>query len=187
MKNIKVTVEYEIPKTNKFDALLAEYEIVKRIADEAEEYYKPLAELAEEAKFDAIMHQLETIKYYAQQISQLCGHCGSTRIKATIPYHERNDHNYAYNSGDFTVEYFPKEKDHFRIKWGGVIFDKERFNNGRGNFCSGSQNVIGNWDQWRVYQRLEEDAIKKLNELIQKQTERRQRQINRLKDVQGGI
>lgn len=186
MKNIKVTVEYEIPKTNKFDALLVEYKIAKKIADEAESYYKPLAELAEEAKFDAIMHQLEPIKYYAQQISQLCGHCRSVWIKATIPYSERNDHDYACGSGDFIVEYFPKEKN-FRIRWGGMIFDKERFNNGRCNFCSGSQNVIGNWDKWRVYQRLEEDAIKKLNELIQKQTERQQRQINRLKNVQGDI
>ena len=186
MKNIKVTVEYEVPKTNKFDALMNEYMVAKKIADEAESYYKPLAELAEEVKFDAIMHQLETIKYYAQQISRLNNDGCATWIIATIPYHERNDHNYMQGSGDFTVEYFPKEAN-FRIRWGGVIFDKERFNNGRCNFCSGSQNVIGNWDKWRVYQRLEEDAIKKLNELIQKQTERQQRQINRLKDVQGGI
>lgn len=186
MKNIKVTVEYEIPKTSKFDALMNEYMVVKKIADETESYYKPLAELAEEAKFDAIIHQLETVKYYAQQISRLNNN-ENVWIKAIIPYSERNDHDYMYGSGDFTVEYFPKEKNHFRIRWGGVIFDKERFNNGRCNFCSGSQNVIGNWDKWRVYQRLEEDAIKKLNELIQKQTKRQQKQINRLKDVQGGI
>ena len=43
MTNIKVTVEYEVPKTNKFDALMAEYEIAKKIADETESYYKPLA------------------------------------------------------------------------------------------------------------------------------------------------
>ena len=187
MKNIKVTVEYEVPKTSKFDALLAEYAVAKKIADETEAYYKPLAEVAEEAKFDAIMHQLETIKYYAQQISQLYDDRRNIWIEATIPYHERNDHDYMCGSGDFTVEYFPKEKDCFRIRWGGVIFDKERFNNGRVNFCSGSKNVVGNWDKWKVYQRLEENAIKQLNELIKKQEEKKQKQIDRFNNIHGGM
>ena len=183
---IKVTVEYEIPKTSKFDALLAEYAAAKKIADETEAYYKPLAEVAEEAKFDAILHQLETIKYYAQQISELSNN-EAVWIKATIPYHERNDHGYMGGSGDFIVTYFPKEQSHFEIRWGGVYFDKERFNNGRVNFCSGSHNVVGNWDKWKVYQRLEENAMKKLNELIEKQNIRKQKQIDRLHSVQGGI
>ena len=184
---IKVTVEYEVPKTNKFDALLAEYKVAKQIADEAESYYKPLAEVAEEAKFDAILHQLETIKGYAQKLSQLNGDNCSVWIKAFIPYSERNDTNYMSGSGDFTVTYFPKEQNHFEIRWGGVIFDKERFNNGRCNFCSGSHNVVGNWDKWMVYQRLEEDALSKLADLIQKQNTRKQKQINRLKNIQGEI
>jgi hypothetical protein len=186
MKNIKVIVEYEVPKTSKFDALMNEYMVAKKIADETESYYKPLAELAEEAKFDAIMHQLEIIKYYAQQISRLNNN-ETVWIKAHIPGYERNEHCPMYGSGDFIVTYFPREQNRFEIRWSSVIFDKERFNSGRCNFCSGSHNVVGNWDKWKVYQRLEEDAIKKLNELIQKQTERKQRQINRLKDIQGGI
>lgn len=184
---IKVTVEYEVPTTSKFDALMSEYMAAKKIADETELYYKPLAEAAEEAKFDAILQQLETIKYYAQKISQLCGHRGSTWIKATIPYSERNDHDYMYGSGDFTVTYFPNEQNHFEIRWGGVCFDKKIFNNGRGNFCSGSQNVVGNWDKWKVYQRLEENAIMKLNELIKEQETKKQKQIDRLKNIQGDI
>ena len=186
MKNIKVTVEYDIPKTNKFDALLAEYMIAKKIADEAEDYYKPLAELAEEAKFDAIMHQLEIIKYYAKQISKLNNN-KTVWIKACIPSYERNEHCPMYGSGDFTVTYFPKEQNKFEIRWSGVIFDKERFNNGRCNFCSGSQNVIGNWDEWKVYQRLEEDALNKLDELIREQNIRKQKQIDRFHSIQGDI
>lgn len=184
---IKVTVEYEVPKTTKFDALLAEYAIAKQIADETESYYKPLAEVAEKAKFDAILHQLETIQDYAKKISQLNGDNHAVWIKAFIPYSERNDTNYMSGSGDFTVTYFPKEQNHFEIRWGGVIFDEERFNNARVNFCNGSHNVVGNWDKWRVYQRLEEDAIQKLNDLIQKQMKRKREQINRLKNIQGDI
>lgn len=186
MTNIKVTVEYEVPKTSKFDALMAEYAIAKKVADETESYYKPLAEAAEEAKFEAILRQLETIKYYAQQISKLSND-SAVWIKATIPYHERNDHDYSPGSGDFTVEYFSKESDHFRIRWGGVLFTKEVFDRARCNFCNGSKNVVGNWDKWRVYQRLEEDAISTLNYLVQKQMKRKQEQIDRLNNVQGGI
>lgn len=186
MTNIKVTVEYEVPKTSKFDALMAEYAIAKRVADETESYYKPLAEAAEEAKFDAIMQQLETIKYYAEQISKLSNE-SAIWIKAWIPYHERNDTDYRQGSGDFTVEYFANESNHFRIRWGGVLFTKEVFDKARCNFCKGSKNVIGNWDEWKVYQRLEEDAIQKLNALIQKQAKRKQEQIDRLNNVQGGI
>lgn len=186
MTSIKVTVEYEVPKTSKFDALMAEYAVAKQIADETELYYKPLAVAAEDAKFDAILHQLETIKYYAQQISKLSNN-EAVWIKATIPYHERNDNGYMMGSGDFTVEYFPKETNHFRIRWGGVLFTKEVFDRARCNFCKASRNVIGNWDKWKVYQRLEEDAICKLNELIQKQAQRKQEQIDRFNNIQGGI
>jgi hypothetical protein len=186
MTNIKVTVEYEVPKTSKFDALLSEYAVAKKIADETESYYKPLAEAAEEAKFDAILHKLETIKYYAQQISKLSND-DAVWIRATIPYSERNDTDYMQGSGDFTVEYFSKESDHFRIRWGGVLFTKEVFDRARCNFCKGSKNVIGNWDKWKVYQRLEDDAIRKLNNLIQKQMKRKQDHINRLNNVQGGM
>ena len=55
MNEIKVTVSYEKPTTSKFDALMAEYEAAKKYADETVAYYKPLADVAEDAKFDAVL------------------------------------------------------------------------------------------------------------------------------------
>lgn len=184
---IKVTVEYEVPKTSKFDALLSEYAIAKKVADETESYYKPLAEAAEEAKFDAILHQLETIKYYAKQIAQLDKYSSGIWITTNIPAYERGEHNPMYDSGNFAVIYRPKESNPFEIKWSGSPFTKEAFNKCHLSFCQGYRNVVGNWDKWKVYQRLEENAMKQLNELIQKQMQRKQEQIDRFNNIQGGI
>ena len=186
MTNIKVTVEYEVPKTNKFDALLAEYVLAKQIADETESYYKPLADAAEEAKFDAIMVQLESIKYYAKQISRLKGD-ESVWIKASISAIERGDNYPMYNSGDFTVIYNPKEINPFEIRWEGNNFTKERLKKGRCNLCEGKHNILGNWDKWNVYNRLEESAIRQLQAQIDKQQTRQKEQINRLNNIKGDM
>lgn len=58
MNKIKVTVEYEQPETDRFDALMAEYKAAKAVADEAKETIKPLISAAEEAKYEAICQQL---------------------------------------------------------------------------------------------------------------------------------
>jgi hypothetical protein len=187
MTNIKVTVEYEVPKTNKFDALLAEYALAKKIADETESYYKPLADAAEEAKFDAIMGQLESIKYYAKQISQLKGDEYSVWIKASIPASERGDNYPMYNSGDFTVVYSPKESEPFKITWEDCRFTKEFLKKARCNFCEGKHNIIGNWDKWKVYNILEESAIRQLQMQIDKQKARQKEQISRLNNIKGDM
>ena len=84
MNEIKVTVTYDKPNTSKFDALMAEYEAAKKCADETVAYYKPLADVAEDAKFDTIMEQLETIKEYAVRISEINGG-GAVWINAYLP------------------------------------------------------------------------------------------------------
>ena len=187
MTNIKVTVEYEVPETNKFDALLAEYALAKKIADETESYYKPLADAAEEAKFDAIMRQLESIEYYAEQISQLKSDGTSVWIKASIPAAERGDNYPMYNSGDFTVVYSPGESNPFKITWEDCRFTKELLKKARCNLCEGKHNIIGNWDKWNVYNRLEESAIRQLQMQIDKQKVRGQKQIDRLNNIKGDM
>ena len=178
MKNIKVTVEYEVPKTSKFDALLAEYAIAKKVADETESYYKPLADLAEEAKFDAIMQQIEPIKYYAKQISLLRGDGKPVVISGRY---------YGVISRDFSVSYFPGQSQPFDVRWHGNIFSKDRLQANRLIFCSGEANILGNWDNWLMYRKLEECAIGQLAKLINAQKERGQKQVDRLHNIQGGI
>lgn len=178
MTNIKVTVEYEVPKTNKFDALLAEYAVAKKLADETVSHYKPLADLAEVAKMDAILKQLEPIKYYAKQIALLKEDRNPVVIDCCF-YGE-------YVNRQFSVSYFPNTSS-FDIRWFGNIFSKDRLVANRLIFCQGDNNILGNWDKWRVYNQLEKCAEKKLETLISKQKTRMQEQIDRLNNIQGGM
>ena len=162
MNEIKVTVTYEKPNTNKFDALMAEYETAKRVADETVAYYKPLADVAEEAKFDAIMEQLETIKEYAKHISEI-----------------KNDATWiSYWAGArrFDVVYRPKQATYrYEITWGGDPFTKEKMQIMR--------HIIVRWEELKVYEELEKEACKQLKKEIQKQVKRSQEQIDRLNNI----
>ena len=174
MKNIKVTVEYETPTTSKFDALMAEYVIAKKLADETVAYYKPLADVAEEAKVDAILEQLETIKEYARRISEITN-------DAVFIQHWICDRR-------FDIVYRPNETIHkYEVKWGGEPFTKEQSKIRRNAFFDGS-NIIGRWEEVRAYENLEKEAFRLLEDAINKQKNRAHYQQNRLNNIiQGGI
>lgn len=170
MNNIKVTVSYEKPTTTKFDALMAEYETAKKMADETVSYYKPLADAAEDAKFDAIIEQLETIADYAKRICEIDPNHRAVWIKAYV------------SSTAFIVCY---RKDYkLEIQWDGADFTKENLHKNPGWFFNGRYNIMGNWDEWEVYQKLEDNACRQLKEAITRQTARCQKQIDRLNNIQ---
>jgi hypothetical protein len=170
MNNIKVTVSYDKPTTTKFDALMAEYEVAKKMADETVSYYKPLADAAEDAKFDAIMEQLETIADYAKRICEIDINHKAVWIKAYV------------FSTTFSVCY--RKDYHLEIKWDGANFTKENLHQHPHWFCNGDYNIMGNWDKWEVYQKLEDNACYQLKSAITKQTIRCQKQIDRLNNIQ---
>ena len=162
MNEIKVSVSYEKPSTNKFDALMKEYETAKKVADETVTYYKPLADAAEEAKFSAIMCQLKTIQRYAKQISEI--------------KNETVWISYWAGACRFDVVYRPKETEYrYEVTWGGTSFTKDNMNIIRP--------LIGQWEERRVYKGLEEEAFKQLKEEIEKQVKRGQAQIDRLNNI----
>jgi hypothetical protein len=165
-RTIKVSVEYETPKTTKFEALMKEFEVAKKVADETVSYYKPLADCAEEAKFEAIMEQLETIKWYAQRISNIT--------------HESVFFRHWFGAWAFQIAYRPKETVFaFEVTYGGNPFVKDNpsiYNRGT--------NIVGNWEEWHCFEILEKDACEKLEGLIQKEKERGQKQIERLNNIQ---
>ena len=165
-KTIKISVEYEMPKTTKFEALMKEFELAKKVADETVDYYKPLADCAEEAKFDAIMEQLETIKWYAQQISNITHN--ATFIREW------------FGPMAFEIAYRPKETTlSFEIKYGGKIFDKND-----SNIYSRRVNLMNNWEEWHCFEKLERNACEQLEDLIYKEKQRGQEQIERLNNIQ---
>lgn len=71
IKNIKVTAEYEVDTTpSKFDALLAQYEIAKTIADKTEDSKQPLINAMGKKKLELIYEQLNTIVQRVNIISK---------------------------------------------------------------------------------------------------------------------
>lgn len=174
MSNIKVTVAYEKPTTSKFDALMAEYEAAKKMADETVAYYKPLADAAEEAKFDAIMEQLEPIKEYAVRISEITNRTVAitANISASICGSANSD------GEEFSVMYRPKDKL-LLIRSAWQEFSRKQIK----YYTEGSHNFIGNWDEWKVYEKLEAKAIRLLREEIAKQKSRVTEQIDRLHNI----
>ena len=172
MNEIKVTVTYDKPTTSKFDALIAEYEAAKKYADETVAYYKPLADVAEEAKFDAIMEQLETIKEYAKRLSDITNE--SIWIKA------RNPKNAIY----FEVVY--RMSCGYDITWGNHPFDKSTMKHSRYHFCVEAWNVIGMWDEWKMYEQLENNAMQQLRGAINKQKRKANDEKNRLYNITKG-
>lgn len=166
MSTIKVSVEYELPKTTKFEALLKEFELAKKVADETVDYYKPLADCAEQAKFEAIMEQLEIIKQYAKQISSIT--------------HEATFIREWFGSCAFQLAYRPRETTFaFEVKYGGKPFVKDNC-----NLYNEGTNIIGNWEQWHCFEILENNVCKKLEDLIEKEKQRGQEQIERLNNIQ---
>lgn len=162
---IKVNVEYETLKTTKFEALMKEYKIAKKIAEETVNYYKPLADCAEKAKFEAIMEQLEIIKQYAKQISDISKE--STFISAW------------FGPWRFDLVYRPRETTfRFEIKYGG-----KPFVNSTPSFYSGGTNIVGNWEEWNCFEKLEEQALNQLQNLINKEKERGLKEIARLNNI----
>lgn len=172
MNEIKVTVAYKMPKTTKFDALMEEFEAAKKVADETVAYYQPLADVAEDAKFDAIAEQLETIKCYAQKIAGIVQKKDDIRI-------------YTYCNGYmFRVLYRPYNSNFpFEITWGNTQFTKENMHRHHGCFCEGNYNIVGNWDEWGIYQKLENNACSQLTNAIKAQVARGQNQIDRLNNI----
>ena len=168
MNEIKVTVTYEKPTTSKFEALMAEYEAAKKYADETVAYYKPLADAAEEAKFDAIMEQLETIVEYAKRICAIDSNQRAIWIKTS----------------NFTVCYRIDYRT--EITWHGMEFTKEKMRCNPHRFCDSIYNIIGNWDEWHMYEMLERDACHKLTEAINEQKRRANHEKNRLYNITKG-
>ena len=175
MNEIKVTVSYEKPTTSKFDALMAEYEAAKKYADETVAYYKPLADVAEEAKVIAILEQIEPLKQYAKQLAQMYS-CGYATIKTT--------HKGRILEKEFAICY--SHTGGYKITWGGTIFDCERLHCNPYVFTQEDYNILGSWDEWSMYEKLENDAISQIRKFIVAQTRRANEEKNRLYNITKG-
>jgi hypothetical protein len=56
----------------------------------------------------------------------------------------------------------------------------------KGKFCSGRHNIVGKWEEWKIYEQLEKSAYDKLQGAINKEKLRAQGQIDRLNNITKG-
>lgn len=179
---IKVSVSYEQPETTKFDELRKQYDIAKQIADETVSYYTPLAEAAEEAKMKAILDQLKNIERYCFQIASLRT-SKKAKVSTMITGEMRGHHNLGciWFSVECTIEndHIPK----YYKKWGYNEFSMENLKNHSYVFTDKGFDILKNWDTWKVYQELEDNAIYQMKSLIKQQEERGKEQIERLNNI----
>jgi hypothetical protein len=176
MNEIKVTVNYIRPTTNKFDALLEQYNEVKQLSEDTVSYYQPLAEMAEEAKLNAILAQLETIKTYLKKLHSING------VKHRIRLFDTSNPDHCY----FDIEV--SRSGEIEIFWNkypltiNQYLANPHFFNGQ---WYGYYNILGNWDKWNFYERLEKECIDELTYEIEKQKNRAIEQVERLKNITG--
>lgn len=176
MNTIKVTVEYNIPKTDKFSAMLKQYEEVKNTADEVVSYYKPLADMAEEAKFSAILDQLEVICDYALTLYQI-----NSRNRTVSAYAFDEIHP-GYGRGEFSVNV--TEKGEVYISWYSHPFALDYYRRNKWAFTNGYEmNILGNWDKWKLFEKLEARCIRMLQNEMDNQKKRAEEQKKRLDNI----
>jgi type I site-specific restriction-modification system R (restriction) subunit len=181
MNEIKVTVAYEKPTTSKFDALMREYEVAKKYADETVSYYKPLADVAEDAKMSAILEQLETIKEYARKLRTLSDK-HTARISACVTAKMRS----SYHSSGAYFEIYCDELSVCSITWSAIPFTLENLATRRYDFTGTGWNILGMWDEWHIYEKLEEEALRQIRSKITEQTRRSNAEKNRLHNITKG-
>ena len=98
--NIKVSAEYEVPKNDKLDALMAEYYAAKNAYEETEQQIVPLINASGKAKFDAIIDQLEVVVDHMKQYALITG-------KSPIQYSVSYDN--GSNCNKFTILYWQSD------------------------------------------------------------------------------
>lgn len=150
MNNIKISVSYNTPPTTKFDALMKEYEAAKKVADETIAYYSPLADAAEHAKLLAIIEQLEPIKRYATQLAKIKGNV--VQIEAYV------------NRKCFSVSGYRDGST--QMTWAGAKMSLENLDANPHFFTGPDYNILGNWNNWKIYEQLETRACDVLKDAI---------------------
>lgn len=174
--NIKVSVEYDTPVTNAFDALMEQYHITKNLATETTAYFKPLADAAEEAKAAAIMEQIEVIADYVRQLHSLGGH--HIHYYASARCSERDDFGFCFTV-KVTINGTEATWRHARFTVDNVKRYPAAFNAEEDD----EYNILANWGKWRVFEKLERHCLRHLREAIEEQKEAAEYERKRLENI----
>ena len=156
IKNIKVSAHYEMDSSpSKFDALFAQYEAAKAIADETASTKQPLIDAMGEKKLELIYKQLDVIVQRLNIISKCKGAVvgisawvwpGASKLEVTITTCHTWKEPQIFLCGYSTP----------RDSW----FKKD--------------GIVTLWNQLGLYEKLEKNCENKLNEMIIEQNNKTQ-------------
>lgn len=177
MNTIKVSVDYETPSSNKFEALMEEYFATKAIAENVEETMIPLIQVGGKAKYDVICRQLGVI---SEQLKQLASVSPSNCVKVGGRYDKCG------RSRTITIEY-NKIRDTIEIKYRGNFC-------GERNFLDWEQNqeellsptgLVTQWNNFKIIEEMQDECNRRLRILINHNQEKTQRIIGTLNAIRG--
>lgn len=160
MNNIKVTVDYQLPNTDKFDALIEQYLAMKAITDTTKETMIPLIQEGGKAKYDAICEQLFIIGQQLKKISLL-----SNKSPICISAYYGNNHE------KIIVEYF-KAADvveiYYNNRYGCSKYNFLDWENKKDNLLS-LGGLVTNWNNYNIIEKLQEQCDFILKSMINNQ------------------
>lgn len=175
--SIKITVAYTAPVTDKFDALLEQYGEVKRLSNETVNFYRPLAEAAEETKVTLILEQLKTIHGYLLKLNSI------DIYRNYITVHSQPGHK---DSFVFAVELGVDNE--LVVRWNDYILNHDNVVKWGNHFTANYHdryNILGNWDKWRMYEKLENRCLELLTTEIDKQKRLAENEKKRFHNIVG--
>lgn len=176
MNNIKITVEYETPKTDRFNELFEQYKTIKSAADDSVSYYKPLADAAEESKLTCILEQLFVISEYLKTLYEIDNYNNKIVVYAFDKIKP------GYGRGEFSMTIDKNKRIH--IYWYSHPFTLEYYKVNKWAFTRGEEmNILGNWNKWKMFEKLENASVNKLTSEMEKQHKRVEEQKNRLDNI----
>lgn len=202
MSNIKVDVRYEMPKVDKFTALIEQYKAAKELAETTERELTPLIEVGGRAKYYAILEQLGVLAGQLREFSIMIGaeskqsistyyqnYCNS-RVWFKMEYNPQTDtmkyyyelYQLEHTGFDLLTEKLdsPYAQDRlfgvkgFVTRWG---------NTNKGGAQPGTYCLTNRWED--LYERLEQDLHKLIELRIDGMNRKTEKLNNTLKGIRG--
>ena len=163
---IKVTVEYEKPEMSKIDALIEQYAIAEKIADETVAEVTPVINECGLEKYNAICEQLKTV---GNKLRKFCLR-GKRKVSPYIEawYSKGND------SRRFVIKYEYERDRLLYLFHKGTWNDGDDFMNLSSNYegLMGRGGLVTHWNSKNIIKDLNMALERKINGEIKDQAER---------------
>ena len=166
MNEIRVTAEYISKPSNKFDALVAEFEAAKALAEATEAEKQPLIEAMGEAKLELIKKQLHDIVQKMFVIVHITGRDCEIKVEKMVDWRNYKA-SVSVNHG-YTI----------KIYLGGYDIDTPR------EWWFSEDGIVTKWNELKLYDMLLERCEKIMTNLIDEQNKKIKKINNTFNNMQ---